>query len=49
MRMKSFKPSCNLATIRDWPLVVSLADLAWGMIITTAVSLAGYFTGKRFS
>ena len=39
----------NLATVRDWPLVVTLADLAWGMILTTTVSLAGFFAGKRMA
>ena len=36
----------NLATLKDWPLVITLADLAWGMLLTTLVSLAGFFTGK---
>jgi uncharacterized membrane protein len=38
----------NLATIRDWPLVVTIADLAWGMVLSTIVSVAGYFLGKWF-
>jgi len=36
----------NLATIRDWPLTVTLVDLIWGMTLTTLVSLAGFFGGK---
>ena len=36
----------NLATVRDWPLLVTIVDLCWGMVLTTLVSLAGYFGGK---
>ena len=28
----------NLATLRDWPVVVTLVDLAWGVVITGLVS-----------
>lgn len=39
----------NLSTIRDWPLMVSLVDLAWGVSVSAAASLVGYaavkFTG----
>ncbi len=33
----------NLATIKDWPLLVTLVDLAWGMILSASVSTATYF------
>lgn len=29
----------NLATIKDWPLIVTIVDLIWGIALTTAVSL----------
>lgn len=32
----------NLATIRDWPAVVSFVDLAWGIFVTAVASTAGY-------
>ncbi|KQX35564.1 hypothetical protein ASD04_12270 [Devosia sp. Root436] len=32
----------NLSTIRDWPLVVSLVDLAWGITVSAAAALVGY-------
>ena len=32
----------NLATLRNWPVAVSLVDLAWGMTVTTIATLAGY-------
>lgn len=33
----------NLATIRDWPLMVTLVDLAWGTVLSASVSTATYF------
>ncbi len=36
----------NLATIRDWPLAVTMVDLLWGMVLTTLVSMAGFFAGR---
>ena len=32
----------NLATLRNWPLVVSVVDLAWGIFVTSAAALSGY-------
>ena len=28
----------NLATLKDWPLLVTVVDLAWGMVVSSAVS-----------
>ncbi len=39
----------NLATVKDWPLAVTLADLAWGMVLTSLVSLAGFYAGRKRS
>lgn len=36
----------NLATIKNWPLIITVADLIWGMVLTSIVSLAGFFIGK---
>jgi uncharacterized membrane protein len=36
----------NLATIREWPMAVTIVDLIWGMVLTTVVSLAGFFAAK---
>jgi uncharacterized membrane protein len=36
----------NLATVRDWPLIITVVDLIWGMTLTTIVSLAGFFIGR---
>jgi uncharacterized membrane protein len=32
----------NLATLRGWPLAVSLVDLAWGAAVTAAACLAAF-------
>jgi uncharacterized membrane protein len=39
----------NLATVKDWPLTVTIVDLLWGMVLTTVVSIAGYYAGKWLS
>ena len=36
----------NLATVKDWPLVITLVDLLWGMVLTSLVSMAGFFIGR---
>ncbi len=33
----------NLATIKDWPLVVTIVDMIWGTVLGASVSLASYF------
>lgn len=32
----------NLATLKNWPLVIVIVDIAWGAILTAIVSAAGY-------
>jgi uncharacterized membrane protein len=32
----------NLATLKDWPVLVTLVDLAWGMVVSASVSLVTY-------
>jgi uncharacterized membrane protein len=32
----------NLATLRGWPLTVSLIDLAWGAVVTAAAAVAAF-------
>jgi uncharacterized membrane protein len=38
----------NHATVRDWPLLVTVVDLIWGATLCTVVSLAGYLVGRRW-
>jgi uncharacterized membrane protein len=32
----------NLATLRGWPMAVSLVDLAWGAVVTAAATLVAF-------
>jgi uncharacterized membrane protein len=32
----------NLATLRGWPMAVSLVDLAWGALVTAAATLVAF-------
>ena len=32
----------NLATIRDWPLIITVVDLVWGMALSATVSIVTY-------
>lgn len=33
----------NLATIKDWPLKITIIDLIWGTFLSTTVSLVTYY------
>jgi uncharacterized membrane protein len=33
----------NLATLKDWPLLVTVVDLAWGAVLAASVSIVTYF------
>jgi uncharacterized membrane protein len=35
----------NLATLRDWPLLVTVVDIAWGTVLCTLVSSGAYLIG----
>ena len=37
----------NLATVKDWPLSVTIVDLIWGTSVSAIVSLIVYFIGVR--
>lgn len=37
----------NLATIKSWPLLVTIIDLVWGMILSASVSIMSYFLAKK--
>jgi len=36
----------NLATIKDWPLVVTVIDLIWGTVLGASVSLISVILGR---
>ena len=38
----------NLATLKDWPVVVTVVDLVWGTSVTAAVSVLTVLTATYF-
>ena len=38
----------NQATLRDWPLSITLADIPWGAFVTAIGASAGFFVASRF-
>ncbi|MEM1307807.1 MAG: DUF2177 family protein, partial [Pseudomonadota bacterium] len=36
----------NLATLRDWPLRMSLVDIAWGTVLTGFAATSGFFATR---
>ena len=36
----------NLATVKDWPLLVTVVDMIWGTVLSAAVSFIGFMVGK---
>lgn len=37
----------NQATLRDWPLTLTLADIPWGMFVTAVGASAGFIASDR--
>ncbi len=37
----------NLATLKDWPLTVTIVDLAWGTTLAASVSTVTYFIAQK--
>ena len=37
----------NLATVKDWPLLVTAVDLVWGSILAASVSVITYLIANR--
>lgn len=38
----------NLATIKDWPLLVTIVDMIWGTTLAVLVSIITYFLSRFF-
>ena len=36
----------NLATLKNWPVLITVVDLAWGMVLSVAVSYVSFMAGK---
>ncbi len=37
----------NLAVAKDWPLLVTIVDLAWGAVLAASVSTVTYFIASK--
>lgn len=37
----------NLATLKDWPVLITLVDLAWGAVLAATVSTATFFIATK--
>jgi uncharacterized membrane protein len=37
----------NLATVKDWPLLVTVVDLVWGTVLAASVSVITYWIANR--
>jgi uncharacterized membrane protein len=36
----------NMATVKNWPWILTLVDMAWGAVLATSVSCLGYLVGR---
>lgn len=36
----------NLATLKDWPALLSIVDMLWGTVLSVLVSFVGFMAGK---
>jgi len=36
----------NLATVKDWPLTITVVDMLWGTALSVAVGYVGFVAGK---
>lgn len=39
----------NLATIKNWPAIITIIDLIWGTVVTASVSGITVFVAQHFS
>lgn len=37
----------NLATIKQWPIIVTVVDLLWGTVLSGSVSVIAFFAARR--
>ena len=37
----------NLATIKNWPLIVTIVDLIWGTILSASVSIVSFLIARK--
>ncbi|MGI9421400.1 MAG: DUF2177 family protein [Geminicoccaceae bacterium] len=39
----------NMSTLKNWPVTMSLVDMAWGTLLTAAAAAAGFAAFRYFS
>lgn len=39
----------NMATLKVWPLRVTLIDISWGIFLTASAATVGFLAAKRFA
>jgi len=39
----------NMATLRDWPVKMSLADMAWGTVLTSSTATIGFLVTRALT
>lgn len=39
----------NLATLKDWPALLSIVDMFWGTVLSVLVSYISFMAGKRLT
>jgi uncharacterized membrane protein len=37
----------NLATLKDWPILVTVVDLIWGTVLASSISVVTYFISNK--
>jgi uncharacterized membrane protein len=36
----------NLATLKDWPLTITVVDMIWGTVLSVLVGMVGFLAGQ---
>lgn len=39
----------NLATVKDWPLTITIVDMIWGVVLSSAVTSLTFLAGRWMS
>lgn len=37
----------NLATIKDWPIIITIVDLIWGTVLSASVSVVSFLIASK--
>ena len=36
----------NLATVKDWPIILTFVDITWGIVLSTSVTAVSFLVGR---